>query len=97
MLQQHWRARTEEQACQLMKEHVNRWRQIVELWDSLDLSDLDFLEQHKLRTEFFFVGTTRPFRSHAERRTWSEDFIKGWIRSNGKPADPATIAQQYLR
>ena len=97
MLQQHWRARTEEQACQLMKEHVNRWRQIVELWDSLDLSDLDFLEQHKLRTEFFFVGTTRPFRSHAERRTWSEDFINGWIRSQGKPADPATIAQQYLR
>src|SRR5438876_9028818 len=42
-------------------------------------------------------GTTRPFRSHAERRTWSEDFINGWIRSNGKPAEPATIAQQYLR
>ena len=97
LLAQNFRARTSEQYTAAALEHLRRWKSCCDLWNSVDLSDLDFAEQHKLRTEFFFVGTTRPFRSHAERRTWSEDFIKGWIRSNGKPADPATIAQQYLR
>src|SRR2546425_13178899 len=83
----HPRCRTSDDFKRASLSYLDRWKFCCDLWDSLDLADLDFAQQQKLRTEFFFVGTTRPFRSHAERRTWSEDFINGWIRSNSKPAD----------
>ena len=85
------RCRTSDDFKRASLSYLDRWKFCYDIWDSLDLSDLDFVEQQKLRTEFFFVGTTRPFRSHAERRTWSEDFIKGWIRSNSKPVEESLV------
>src|SRR5438132_4652367 len=58
------RVRNSDQFKVAALEHLHRWKFCCDLWDSLDLADLDFAQQQKLRTEFFFVGTTRPFRSH---------------------------------
>jgi len=93
----NWRVREAKQAVILAREFVDRWRQTADLWDSLDLSELDFVDRQKLRTEFFFVGTARPFRSHAERRTWSEDFINGWIRSNSPKPTGESLVDTRLR
>ncbi len=55
LLAQNFRARTSEQYTAAALEHLRRWKSCCDLWNSVDLSDLDFAEQHKLRTEFFLV------------------------------------------
>ena len=89
----HPRCRTSDDFERASLSYLDRWKFCCDLWDGLEYltEELDFVERQKLRTEFFFVGTTRHFRSHAERRTWSEDFINGWIKSNSKPADPGLL------
>ena len=92
MLQQHWRARTEEQACQLMKEYVDKWRDATRFFTEYSAFE-DWTQESQCREEFVYNFVGKTFRSANESRTWSEQWLRNWIRSNSKPAD---IAQNYL-
>ncbi len=60
MLQQNWRARTEEQACQLMKEFVDKWREATRLFTEYEYQFDDFGERLKCR-EAFILNVVRRF------------------------------------
>src|SRR2546425_3365842 len=67
MLSQNWRARTEAQACQLMKEHVDKWREAARLFTEYSAFE-DWVQEQQCREEFIYNFAGKTFRSASEGR-----------------------------